>query len=340
LHNRWVSGIYRVMPQGLSDDSSLLRAYATTADAGAFTLLVQRYADMVYATARRVTGDTAAAEDVSQDCFLKLAQSSATISDSLGGWLHRTSLNRSLELLRSDRSRRLREAQATLRHHHEKADESAQLIARVDEALAALPDELRVPITEHFLCGRTQMELAAAMGVNQSTVQRRIEKGLQELRRRLNEDERSQSLASLPLLLSGFGKTAAPETLRQGLIKIGLSGVRGGVRATRKIVPVLLAVAFMMTGVSFLFFGRHLFVPGAGNTNENIGRGLLRVDQLPAAVRKTVDETAAGATFGEIEQKRDGDRIVYDIDITVDGKQFELRIAQDGQLIWKKRDVR
>lgn len=334
-----------MMPQGIADDLLLLRAYATSADARAFAELVKRYADMVYATARRVTGDTSAAEDVAQDCFLKLAQSSATVRDSLGAWLHRTSLNRSLELLRSDRARQLREAQAILRQHHQADDESAQLILRVDEALAALPDELRVPITEHFLCGRTQTELAAAMGVNQSTIQRRIEKGLQELRLRLHRDERSgdegsKSHASLPSLLAGFSQTAAPDTLRQGLIKIGLSGVRTGSRAASKLVPMLLAVAFMMTGVGVLFFGGRLFNSGAPGTHENAARLLLTVDQLPAAVRTTIDQTSPGAKFGEIEKKRDGDRTVYDVDVTVDGKQFELRIAEDGRLIWKKPDVR
>src|SRR3954447_6705546 len=84
--------------------------YAAKGDPAAFAELVQRYADMVYATARRVTGSAAAAEDVAQDCFLRLAQSSAAVTGSLAAWLHRTSLNRSLEILRSERARRRREA--------------------------------------------------------------------------------------------------------------------------------------------------------------------------------------------------------------------------------------
>jgi hypothetical protein len=38
-----------------------LRSYAARGDAAAFTELVRRYADLVYATARRVTGSSAAA---------------------------------------------------------------------------------------------------------------------------------------------------------------------------------------------------------------------------------------------------------------------------------------
>ena len=51
--------------------------------AAAFAELVRRYADMVYATARRVTGSGAIAEDVAQDCFLRLAQGSHSHSHRL-----------------------------------------------------------------------------------------------------------------------------------------------------------------------------------------------------------------------------------------------------------------
>src|SRR5215213_5301748 len=103
------------------DDAALLQRYAVAADAGAFAELVRRYAGMVYATARRVTGDPSTAEDVSQDCFLRLA---------------RTSLNRSLELMRSERARRRREASsATVARDESSDDESAHLIAHVDEAM-------------------------------------------------------------------------------------------------------------------------------------------------------------------------------------------------------------
>src|SRR5437773_7509741 len=105
-----------MMASVTANDLILLREYSADGDAGAFAELVRRYADMVYATARRVTGDATAAEDVSQDCFLSLAQGSASIRGSLAAWLHRTSLNRSLELRRAERSRRRREAQAVVDH--------------------------------------------------------------------------------------------------------------------------------------------------------------------------------------------------------------------------------
>src|SRR5687768_5519409 len=139
-----------------SEDAVLLRTYGAREDAAAFAELVRRYADLVYATARRVTGNSAAAEDVAQDCFLSLALHSAKIRGSVAAWLHRTTLNRSLEILRSERARKQREAAAAMATAAAAAaggtaasSNSAQLIAHVDEAIAALPDELRVAVTEH-----------------------------------------------------------------------------------------------------------------------------------------------------------------------------------------------
>src|SRR5262249_54987263 len=141
------------MDQVVGTDVALLRSYAAGGDARAFAELVRRYSGMVYATARRVTGNSSAAEDISQDCFLRLAQCSAAIRGSLGAWLHRTSLNRSLELLRSERARRLREARSMPQLPGQSDDDAAALIKRVDQALDSLPRDQRELITEHFLCG-------------------------------------------------------------------------------------------------------------------------------------------------------------------------------------------
>jgi RNA polymerase sigma factor (sigma-70 family) len=255
------------------EDAVLLRTYAARGDAAAFAELVRRYADLVYATARRVTGSSATAEDVAQDCFLSLAMHSGGIRGSVAAWLHRTTLNRSLELLRSERARKQREAavaaataaiaaSAVTTTTMTTSSESAQLIAHVDEAIASLPEELRVAVTEHFLCGRSQVDLAAAMGVNQSTISRRIDTGLRRLRDRLNErGVTGVALAAFGVLLSDLlrGDAAAagvaPGAVRAGLTKIGLAGVRStssaasGMGALTKAAAALLLLLAAAGGV-------------------------------------------------------------------------------------------
>ncbi|MDQ3625466.1 MAG: sigma-70 family RNA polymerase sigma factor, partial [Verrucomicrobiota bacterium] len=219
-----------------ADDAALLRRYAGSGDPAAFAELVQRYAGMVYATARRVTGDPSSAEDVSQDCFLRLARASSVIEGSLPGWLHRTSVNRSLELVRSDRARRRRETDraALMRaeagaQNPEAIEDSSQLIAQVDQAMGQLPDELRAILTEHFLCGQTQQAIALRLSVDQSTVSRRIDSALHALRRQLRGA--GFATATLPMVLAGLASAGesslTPASLSLSLTKIGLSGVRG-----------------------------------------------------------------------------------------------------------------
>jgi RNA polymerase sigma-70 factor (ECF subfamily) len=242
------------------DDAALLRTYAARGDAAAFAELVRRYADLVYATARRVTGSSAAAEDVAQDCFLSLATHSSGIRGSVAAWLHRATLNRSLEILRSENARKQREvaaaaATAAIAAEGAGRSESAQLIAQVDVAIAALPDELRTAITEHFLCGRSQVELAAAMGVNQSTISRRIDTGLKRLREQLSaRGVTGVAMLALPLffsdMLSGDAAVAAPGTVRVALTKIGLAGVRGSSAAGSMSALTKAAAALLLLSVS------------------------------------------------------------------------------------------
>jgi DNA-directed RNA polymerase specialized sigma24 family protein len=59
------------------DDWQLLNNYAAKNSEAAFRTLVERYAGMVYHAALRQTGNSHAAEDVSQVVFIALAQKAA-----------------------------------------------------------------------------------------------------------------------------------------------------------------------------------------------------------------------------------------------------------------------
>ena len=62
----------------------------------------------------------------------------------------------------------------------------------------------------------------------------------------------------------------------------------------------------------------------------------LTIDQLPAAVQQVVHARAPLSLPPEIEKKHLGNRTVYDIDFDADGKHHEMRIAEDGTVIWQK----
>jgi len=276
-----------------TDDLSLLRQYADGKNAGAFAELVRRHARMVFATAHRVAGKPDVAEDVAQDCFLRMAQKAQSIGGSVAAWLHTTALNRSLEILRSERSRKRREAQAATDKPQSHAGEAAELIAMVDAALAALPEELRVALVEHYLCDRSQAELAERFDVNQSTISRRIERGLERLREEVASRGGVASMAMLPVLFSPGGTIAPPATLTASLAKIGMAGV-GATKSGLPLLPLLLGggtIAAIGVVVAVVL----QFSPGSGESRSPISQ-----------VQGAIAEGWAEATGKEDEDELDG----------------------------------
>jgi len=64
----------------------------------------------------------------------------------------------------------------------------------------------------------------------------------------------------------------------------------------------------------------------------------MKLDQVPPAVRDTLTREAAGATIGDVDKEQKHDKTVYETDVMLGGKNYELKVAEDGSLISKKLD--
>src|SRR3954468_19128631 len=94
------------------EDSELLRRYVEERSQAAFTQLVERRVNLVYAVAlRQVGGDAHLAEDVTQKVFADLARKAASLTGRpvLSGWLYRSAQYAGTDVVRSERRRRARE---------------------------------------------------------------------------------------------------------------------------------------------------------------------------------------------------------------------------------------
>jgi RNA polymerase sigma factor (sigma-70 family) len=187
------------IPSSTEDDFTLLRRFASFGDPQAFAQIVQRYANFVYATCLRVIGDGSRAEDLSQETFFRLMRRPHEVRQNLGGWLHRTATHLALDSLRSETSRRKREITYTTECDHE-ASTWAELSPCVDQALAEMPEELRILLVDHFLVGKTQAQLAQEMRQSPSTISRRMHQALDELRKHL----KLKGVYALPAVLAGL----------------------------------------------------------------------------------------------------------------------------------------
>src|SRR6266700_3517947 len=98
------------------NDAELLRRYAEEKSEPAFTELVQRHVNFVYACALRRVGNPQLAEDVTQQVFVAAAHRSASLMkrEVLGGWLYTTARNVAVQIVRREERRKTRETEAQI----------------------------------------------------------------------------------------------------------------------------------------------------------------------------------------------------------------------------------
>lgn len=171
------------------DDAALVRA-AQSGDRGALDQLFHRHYDRVHGVCRRITGNEADAADAAQEAMIAMVRGLNRFDGraSFGTWAYRIATNASLDELRR---RRRRPLVAGRDHHHdndhefhELADPSAgerieQLGDRqqIDVALAALPEDFRVPVVLRDVADLDYAEIAAILDVPVGTVKSRIARG-------------------------------------------------------------------------------------------------------------------------------------------------------------------
>jgi hypothetical protein len=68
------------------------------------------------------------------------------------------------------------------------------------------------------------------------------------------------------------------------------------------------------------------------------GEEQVTADELPAAVKKTLDKAAQGGKVREIERETEGGKTVYEAEVVIKGKTYEIEIAENGTLIGKSLD--
>ena len=179
-------------------------------DAGQFEAFVRRYQDMVFATAVRLVGNPADAEDIGQTVFLRAFQRFGEIgpSPAAPGWLKTVTRNACLNHLSRYRARwRLfselgrsdaEDSEATyeaglISDRSLTLDvEAAELHEHLEEAVRGLPDHQRVPIVLFHFEDMSYQDIAVVLGVSLGKVKTDIHRGREALRKQLTTTHASR----------------------------------------------------------------------------------------------------------------------------------------------------
>jgi len=193
-------------PNTHEDGQLILRL--RTGDLSALGALYDRYRLQVFHTALAITRDRPAAEDLLQECFLKLHRHADRIDPALplAPWLYRVTVNlsytwvtrhnkwwTSLETL-------IDQLIAPSRAAPERRYEIRDLQTHVAQAIELLPFNQRVVVILHYLSGLSLKEIAYILDCPVGTAKSRLHYGREALRRALAAKAEPQAAPALEVV--------------------------------------------------------------------------------------------------------------------------------------------
>ncbi len=185
-----------------SDESLMLRY--RDGDVRAFELLVTRHRKPVYNFILRFVRDTAQAEDVTQETFLRLVKGADAYERQakFTTWLYTIARNLCVDASRRGKHRKAASLDAPLGDDDgaslldlvpdggaavDRQAQSRELAVRLRTAIEALPDEQREIFLLREVADLQFNEIAAVVGCPENTVKSRMRYALEKLREALEE---------------------------------------------------------------------------------------------------------------------------------------------------------
>lgn len=177
-----------------ASDANLVVAIARWHES-AMAEVYRRHGGAVYAMAKKVLLNENAAEEITQEVFIDLWQHPEKFDSqrgSLRSFLLARTHGKSVDLIRSEESRKQRESKttretATAGYDLEHQVWDMAVAEKVQKCVDDLPEEMRKPIELAYFGGHTYREVAEMLDTPEGTIKSRIRIGLSKLRVNLVE---------------------------------------------------------------------------------------------------------------------------------------------------------
>jgi RNA polymerase sigma-70 factor, ECF subfamily len=200
-------------PQKTASDTQLI-ARAQRGDEAAFSELFETHKRRVYSLCLRMTGNTAEAEDLSQEAFLQLFRKIATFrgESAFSTWLHRLVVNVVLMHLRKKGLQQISLDETDNSQEEpvkrDYGDDDRRLIGSVarislTRAIEDLPPGYRAVFVLHDVEGYEHNEIAQIMGCSIGNSKSQLHKARMKLRESLRREEGRFAAGKPPDTASG-----------------------------------------------------------------------------------------------------------------------------------------
>jgi RNA polymerase sigma-70 factor (ECF subfamily) len=182
------------MPDSDVEDHELI-ARLQSGDLEALGDLYDRYRHQIYRTALAITRDPLTAEDILQECFLRVHAYADRIDGSLPlvPWLYRVTVNLSYTWTKRNNRHKisvddlLDRLTSPAKNTPETVAERTELQEKVQEAIDSLPFGQKVVVVLHYLNGMSLAEIAEILDCPVGTVKSRLYHARQNLKDRLGK---------------------------------------------------------------------------------------------------------------------------------------------------------
>jgi RNA polymerase sigma factor (sigma-70 family) len=277
-------------------DAELLEAYATRRSDSAFSELVSRYVNLVYAVALRQVRDAHLAEDVAQAVFLVLARKAGSIGSNviMAGWLFRTTRFVAARALRTEARRRHHEVEAAIMNQQissSEPDEAAwrEIAPHLDEAIATLPQKDRDAVLLRFFETQPMRVVGQRLALTEDAAKKRVSRALEKLKQVLLRRGIALSGAAIAAGLGRNGTQAAPAGLTNRILAAHAGGI-GSATTSALVTAALRQLLWLKTRVPLAFGGaivaamlllRGLMGPSVATSTPTAMREAVRNADVP-----------------------------------------------------------
>ena len=184
-----------------SDQELIIRLQADDLDA--LGDLYNLYRHQIYRTALAITHNTSAAEDILQECFLRVYKYADRIDADLplAPWLYRVTVNLSYTWTKRNKRYRISldgfidRLVSPATHTPESSTEHSELQEKLQEAINSLPFGQRAVVVLHYLNGMSLKEIAEILDCPEGTVKSRLYHARESLREKLKQTHWQSDIA-------------------------------------------------------------------------------------------------------------------------------------------------